>query len=97
MITALLIVHIITNPQCKILCSQVLLCRGKYYKMHSHEDLQLFLSDPDNFLYPKAPYKLPPSNNLPRKKSHIDIKTLFPKQFEVNGFCSVCYVDGNKR
>lgn len=65
--------------------------------MHSHEDLELFLSNPDSFIPPKAPYHLPPPTDLPKKKSHIDVKSLFPKQFEVNGFCPVCYVNGNKQ
>ena len=65
--------------------------------MLSYEDLQLFLSNPDSFVPPKAPYTLPPSHLLPKKKSSFDVKALFPKQFEINGFCPVCYVDGNKQ
>ena len=65
--------------------------------MCSCEDLELFLADPDSFVLPKAPHPLPPITRLPRKKSRIDVKTLFPKQFEINGFCSVCYVDGRKK
>lgn len=64
--------------------------------MHSYEDLQLFLLDPGAFISPKAPYSLPPISHLPKKKSYLDIKTLFPKQFEMNGFCPVCYIDGKK-
>lgn len=71
--------------------------RGKFYKIHSDEDLQLFLMDPDKFIPPKAPYPLPPTSHLPRKKSYIDIKALFPKQIEMNGFCPVCYIDGGEK
>ena len=71
--------------------------RGKYYKMHSDEDLQLFLDDPDRFVLPEAPHPLPSATHLPLKKSHGDIKALFPKQFEINGFCPVCYIDGSKK
>jgi adenylate/nucleoside-diphosphate kinase len=58
--------------------------------------MQLFLLDPDAFVSPKAPHSLLPTSQLPIKKSSLDIKTLFPKQFEMSGFCPVCYIDGNK-
>jgi len=64
--------------------------------MHSNEDLELFLATPEAFVPPKAPHSLPPTSHLPKKMSHIDVKTLFPKQFEISGFCPVCYTDGNK-
>lgn len=65
--------------------------------MHSYEDLELFLANPDSFVLPKAPHPLPPITHLPIKRSPMDIKALFPKQFEINGFCTVCYVGGNKK
>ena len=70
--------------------------RGKFYKMHSREDLEQFLLDPKALVFPKAPHSLPQTSHLPKKKSCTDIKLLFPKQFEINGFCPVCFIDGNK-
>ncbi len=65
--------------------------------MNTYEDLQLFLTNPDSFVLPEAPYHLPPTSQLPHKKLNVDIKSLFPKKFETNGFCSVCYIDGSKQ
>lgn len=60
--------------------------------MCCEECLQSFLDNPDSFILPNAPQRLP--SVLPTKKSQSDIKSIFPKQFEINGFCSVCYSDG---
>lgn len=65
--------------------------------MSTHEDLQTFLANPGSFVSPKAPHPLPPATHLPVKKSDLDVKALFPKQFEINGFCAVCYVEGRKK
>lgn len=73
------------------------LCRGKYYKMASVTELDTFLATPDRFVSPNAPRPLPPQELLPRRRSHADVKAMFPKQFEIQGFCPVSYVDGKKR
>ena len=65
--------------------------------MATYEDLQLFLTKPDSFVPPEAPYRLPPTSELPQKMSSVDIKSQFPRKFEANGFCSVCYIDGGKQ
>ena len=65
--------------------------------MNTYEDLQLFLTKPDSFVPPEAPYCLPPTSQLAQKKSSVDIKSLFPRKFEANGFCSVCYIEGSKQ
>ena len=65
--------------------------------MSNQEDLETFLSTPDVFVLPGCPRELPPVELLPAKRSHADVKTLFPKQFEIQGYCPVSYVDGNKR
>ncbi len=65
--------------------------------MHSYEDLEKFLSTPEAFVPPNSPHPFPPPSRLPKKLNPLDIKSLFPKQFEINGFCPVCYIDGEKR
>ncbi|XP_064400448.1 adenylate kinase 9-like [Halichondria panicea] len=70
---------------------------GKYYKMSSEADLKEFQLKPDYFVLPQAPRALPPSHELPRRKSHADVKAMFPKQVEIQGYCPVTYVDGNRR
>jgi len=63
--------------------------------MCCEEDLKLFLDNPASFILPGANISLP--SILPKKKSQSEVKALFPKQFEMNGFCSVCYVEGKKK
>lgn len=65
--------------------------------MSCNNDLEAFLSAPDKFVLPGAPRALPPVELLPQKRSHADVKALFPKQFELQGYCPVTYVDGNKK
>ena len=71
--------------------------RGKYYKTASQQELGAFLSTPEQFVPPKAPQALPPPELLPRRRTHADVKAMFPKQFEIQGFCPVSYVDGKMR
>ena len=71
--------------------------RGKYYKMASQKELEAFLFSPERFVPPGAPQPLPPPELLPQRRSHADVKAMFPKQLEIQGFCPVSYVDGNKR
>jgi len=75
----------------------VRLYRGKYYKMASLSELDTYLATPEKFVPPNAPRPLPAPELLPRKRSHADVKAMFPKQFEIQGFCPVSYVDGKKR
>ena len=75
----------------------LVLHRAKYYKMASQKELDAFLSSPERFVPPGAPQPLPPPELLPRRRTHADVKAMFPKQFEIQGFCPVSYVDGNKR
>ena len=71
--------------------------RGKYYKMASQTELDAFLSSPEKFVPPEAPHPLPPPELLPQRRSHANVKAMFPRQFEIQGFCPVSFVDGNKR
>ncbi len=65
--------------------------------MFSEIELKTFLLNPKSFVPPLAPRALPPTHELPKRKSHSDIKALFPKQLEIQGYCPVTYIDGNKR
>ena len=47
--------------------------------MCSKDDLELFLANPDSFVYPNAPFSLPGASLLPKKISEIDVKALFSK------------------
>eukprot|EP00731_Ephydatia_muelleri_P001091 Em0001g1091a len=71
--------------------------KGKYYKMATEEYFIEFLSNPDKYIHPNAPRILPPAELLPQRISQSDVRAMFPKSFEVRGFCPVTYVDGNKR
>ncbi|XP_071997899.1 adenylate kinase 9 isoform X2 [Engystomops pustulosus] len=70
--------------------------RGHYYKMASQEELAAFLQAPEQYVPPLAPCPLPPSEMLPRKLTVADVKSKFPKNAEMKGYCPVTYVDGKK-
>jgi adenylate/nucleoside-diphosphate kinase len=69
--------------------------QGYYYKMFSTKELAMFLEAPEKYVQPLAPRKLPPPHLLPRKRTAAEVKELFPKPIELNGFCSVTYFDGD--
>lgn len=74
--------------------------QGYYYKMFSQKELDVFLENPQDFVAPKAPRKLPVPHLLPRKVSPAEVKKLFPKgviQAELNGYCAVTFYDGKER
>lgn len=71
--------------------------RGRYYKMASRVELELFLADPARYVPPLAPRKLPEPELLPRRRTAADVKTMFPKQIELKGYCPVTYLDGKLR
>ncbi|XP_063079133.1 adenylate kinase 9 isoform X2 [Engraulis encrasicolus] len=71
--------------------------RGHYYKMATQEGLQKFLETPERFVIPGCPYSLPPAHLLPRKLSAAQVKSRFPQQVELKGFCPVTYGDGHLR
>lgn len=68
-----------------------------YYKMHSEKELNLFLENPDKFIPPQATRKLPAPNLLPKKRTPEEVKQLFPKPIELNGYCPVTYYLGKLR
>ncbi|XP_075718379.1 adenylate kinase 9 isoform X2 [Rhinoderma darwinii] len=71
--------------------------RGHYYKMASQEELDAFLQDPELYVPPLALRPLPPPEMLPKRLTVADVKSKFPKNAEMKGYCPVTYVDGKKR
>ncbi|KFZ69554.1 Adenylate kinase 9, partial [Podiceps cristatus] len=71
--------------------------RGHYYKMASQEKLDKFLSRPEVYVPPLAPHPLPPPDLLPKKLTAAEVKALFPKSAEMQGYCPVTYLDGKQR
>ena len=60
-------------------------------------DWQEFLAEPERFVPPLAPRKLPPDDMLPKRRTANDVKTMFPIQIELQGYCPVSYLDGKCR
>ena len=59
--------------------------------------MELFLADPARYVPPQAPRKLPPQELLPRRCTAVEVKAMFPKQIELQGYCPVTYLDGKLR
>nr|XP_013031057.2 adenylate kinase 9 isoform X4 [Anser cygnoides] len=71
--------------------------RGHYYKMASQEELEKFLSRPEVYVPPLAPHPLPPPHMLPKRLTAAEVKALFPRSAEMQGYCPVTYLDGKQR
>ncbi|KGL84236.1 Adenylate kinase 9, partial [Tinamus guttatus] len=73
--------------------------RGHYYKMASQEELEgsKFLNEPEVYVPPLAPHPLPPPEMLPKKLTVAEVKALFPRSAEMQGYCPVTYLDGKLR
>ena len=53
-----------------------------------------FLSNPERYV---GDIGFPPLDCLPRKRSELEVKDMFPRQYEIQGFCPVTYIDGKKK
>ncbi|TSN30253.1 Adenylate kinase 9 [Bagarius yarrelli] len=71
--------------------------RRCYYRIASREYLEKFLKTPEQFVPPNCPHKLPHHQLLPRKLNAGQVKSRFPQQVELKGFCPVTYLEGQKR
>jgi hypothetical protein len=65
--------------------------------MSGQSELDAFVHDPEQYVSPAAPHSLPPPHLLPVRRSESEVKAMFPKSFEIQGFCPVTYVEGKKR
>jgi len=64
----------------------------KYYKCASIKNVKKFLAHPAKYVPPSAKVTLP--KVLPKRITREELKQMFPKQLEFNGYCPVTYVDG---
>ena len=69
---------------------------GNYYRLAGQAELDSFLSSPEYYTGPDAKV-LPPAEKLPYRKTEMEVKAMFPRQYEIKGYCPVTYVDGKKR
>lgn len=65
-----------------------------YFRTAGLSQLRALLSMPD--FYIGGDKKLPSEDYLPKQLNPINVKSLFPKQYELQGYCPVTYIDGNK-
>jgi len=66
--------------------------KDKFYKCASLQNVNKFLANPVKYVAPGAKISLP--ENLPTRITREELKQMFPKQLEFNGYCPVTYVDG---
>lgn len=68
---------------------------GHYYKMADQKALELFLSDPERYVPPLAPNKLPAPELLPVR--HVPAEVKASQEIELLGYCPVTFLDGHCR
>lgn len=73
----------------------MLYCLGHYYKCAGKTELGQFLEEPEKYVPPLAPHKLPPPSRLPRRRKPEDVKA--SSKIELNAYCPVTYLDGKCR
>ncbi|KAH3738545.1 hypothetical protein DPMN_045182 [Dreissena polymorpha] len=69
--------------------------RGHYYKCAGKTELEQFLAEPEKYVPPLAPNKLPPPSRLPRRRTPTEVKA--SATIELNSYCPVTYLDGKCR
>ena len=67
------------------------LYRGKFYWLSSAEALCTFTTTPDPEQYASVP--VPAA--LPKRRGSLDVRSLFPKQLELRGYCPVALTLGD--
>lgn len=67
------------------------------FRTAGEKELKSFLSDPEAYVGEATPIHLPSSGCLPQIKTELEVKEMFPRQYEMQGFCPVTYIDGKKR
>ena len=65
--------------------------------MENQAKLDQFLAHPEQYVPPLAPRQLPSPDMLPRRRTQMEIKSMFPMQIELQGYCPVTYLDGKLR
>ncbi|KAI8520846.1 adenylate kinase [Branchiostoma belcheri] len=65
--------------------------------MAGKTELEKFLANPEQFTPPLAPRKLPPPELLPQRRTSDEVRLMFPKQIELQGYCPVTFLDGKLR
>ena len=70
---------------------------GHYYKCAGQAEMNKFLQQPETYVPPLAPRKLPPPELLPKRRTAAEAKALFPMPVELQGYCPVTYLDGKCR
>ncbi|KAJ3181392.1 adenylate kinase [Gaertneriomyces sp. JEL0708] len=63
-----------------------------FYRLAGEDELAAFLSNPTRYV--NSTVSLPP--HLPRKKTATDVKEMFPKGLELQGYCPVMFGDGDR-
>jgi len=64
--------------------------QNKFYRMASQKELDKFIADPER--YANTDINLP--DVLPKKLNVTSLKSIFPRSFELKGYCPVTYAEG---
>lgn len=70
---------------------------GHYYKCAGEKERDMFLAEPEKYVPPLAPRRLPPAEMLPRRLTASQAKAMFPTALELKGYCPVTFLDGKLR
>ncbi len=57
----------------------------------------MFLLEPERYVPPLSPHKLPPPDLLPKRRTGAEAKRMFPKPIELQGYCPITFLDGKCR
>ena len=61
------------------------------------QELHSLLATPEKYIDEESSCHLPPPELLPQRRTEMEVKDMFPRQYEIQGFCPVTYIDGKKR